>query len=209
LLLVASALVISPLAGAADEPPSDNKPQEVVIEATRANLNKIGNEVKLAEFKFYKRYNDFNKKREYAINCNKQAALGTRFTADICQPLYATRAEEAEAAQFMQMIGAGELGFATGPTNQRQLLYPEPARGSGMGGGAPAKLAIEAGKNDFQKNVIEVTNSHPELQKLLGEHARLWKQWEDLYYRVNGREVRKAGETSDSKDEYNYDRDKK
>src|SRR5690242_13748667 len=141
-------LLLAPLAQA-DEPKQD----EVVIEATRANLNKLGTQVKMAEFKFYKRYNDLNKKREYAIQCNKEATIGSRFTSDICQPVYATRAQEAEAAAFMQMIGAGVLDFETGPTNQRQTLYPQPARGSGMGGGTPAKLVIEAGKSDFQKNV--------------------------------------------------------
>lgn len=196
LLLVASALIVSRLAWAADEP-SENKPQEVVIEATRANLNKIGNQVKMAEFKFYKRYNDLNKKREYAINCNKEATIGSRFTSDICMPVYATRAQEAEAQAFMAMIGAGIADGPSGPKSLRQQEFDSPGQGAGMGGGMPARIAIEAGRSDFQKNVIEITNASPELQKLLGDHARLWKQWEDLYYRVNGREVRKAEEAPD------------
>jgi hypothetical protein len=194
-LSIAVALAASQLSWAADEP--SEKPQEVVIEATRANLTKLGTQVKMAEFKFYKRYNDLNKKRQYAINCTKEATVGSRFTSDICMPVYATQAQEAEAAAFMQMIGAGIPDGAGGPKSQRQQLYDAPGQGAGMGGGMPARIAIEAGKSDFQKNVIAVTNDHPELQKLVGEHARLWKQWEDLYYRVNGREVRKADETPD------------
>src|SRR5215475_12945642 len=97
----------------------------------------------------------------------------------------------------MAMIGAGIADGATGPKSLRATEFDAPGQGSGMGGGMPAKIAIEAGKSAFQKNVIDVTNSSPELQKLVANHARLWKQWEDLYYRVNGREVRKAEETPD------------
>ena len=194
LLLVAWALAFSQLAWAADE----NKPQEVVIEATRANLTKLGTQVKMAEFKFYKRYNELNKKREYAINCNKEATIGSRFTSDICMPVYATDAQAAEAQAFMQMIGAGIGDGASGPKSQRQQMFDAPGQGAGAGGTVmPARIAIEAGRDAFQKNVIEVTNNNPQLQKLLAEHARLWKQWEDLFYRVNGREVRKAEETPD------------
>src|SRR5689334_16865237 len=131
LLAIAVALAVSQLAWAADVP-SDNKPQEVVIEATRANLNKLGTQAKMAEFKFYKRYNDLNKKRQYAINCNKEATVGSRFTSDICMPVYASQAQEAEAQAFLATIGAGMGGeWNAQMQSQRQQLQAPPGQGAG------------------------------------------------------------------------------
>ena len=155
-------LLLAPLAQA-DEPKPDD---EIVVEANRTNLVKLGKEVQMAEFRFYKRYNELNKKREYAIQCESFATLGSRFTNNYCQPVYKTKAE-AEAAQ-------------------RFFIGLDQDAGSW---GTPAYATIMAGRPAYQKNVVEVTANSAELQQMLQEHQKLWKQWETMYYKVNGRNV--------------------
>jgi hypothetical protein len=40
------------------------------------------------EYRFYRRYNDLNKKREYAVYCYNEASTGSRFKTPYCQPVW-------------------------------------------------------------------------------------------------------------------------
>jgi hypothetical protein len=178
-------LLVTPLAQAASEPasPGGKAPvEQVVIEATRANLTKIGKEVLSNEYSFYDRYNKLNTKREYAVNCSNEAAVGSRFTHSRCVPQFQTKAEEDESREMLRGILYGAVGLGSG---QSASLVP---------GTTPANSAIEAARPGFKKHMIEVASRSPELIKLLEEHARLVKSYEDTYLRLNGREPLPEGE---------------
>ncbi|MEJ1964916.1 MAG: hypothetical protein WDO56_26625 [Gammaproteobacteria bacterium] len=175
-------LLFAPLAHAASvaAPPGGGAPvDQVVIEATRANLAKLGQDMLAIEYRFYRRYNELNTKRDYAVDCYKEARTGSRFIRSYCQPAFQSNAELAEARAFLLYLQS--IDKFTG--NATSTLA------------APATMAIEAGRPGFKKNMIEVTHRSPELIKLLDEHAALVKRFEDMYRRVNGahpRSVEKA-----------------
>ena len=146
---------------AADHAPVD----EVVVEATRATLVKLAKEVRLAEVRFYERYNQLNTVRDYAVNCSEEATTGTRFTLGYCRPVFQSKSTGAEGQSFAQIVG--QVG-ATGTPS------------------APASMTIAAARPGFQKNMIEVTRKNPDLTQLLNEYGERLKQYEDVYRKVNG-----------------------
>jgi hypothetical protein len=180
-------LLLAPLAYAADDAKAEPPEQEVIIEATRANLVKLGKQIKDAEWRFYKRYNDFNTKRQYAINCNEETRGDSHFKRSVCEPRYQSDAEAEEAQNFYRMLMQAGPSNGYGPMSETAAKSLPPGQGAGMGGGTPAALITAAGRSDFQKHVLEVTQAHPELQKMLEEHGKMWEQYKSLFYRVNGR----------------------
>jgi hypothetical protein len=160
-VVLLSCVLLTPLAYGAD-PPTD----EVVVEATRANLTRLGEQVLMAERKVYDEYNKLNIKRDYAINCAKQNNYNSRFTKTICQPVFQSKAEENEYRSFMLSL-SGTMGGAQG--------------GAGM-----ANALIESAKPGYQKNMIEIARKSPEMQQLLQEHSKLVQQYNAMYYKLNG-----------------------
>lgn len=171
-LLVVSTLAAPPLAFAADAPEPQ---QEVIIEATRAYLTKLGKEVVESEHRFYERYNTFNKKREYDVQCDTFAHTETHFVHSDCIPRFEFDAKAAEGQGHIQHFQASSSLSGKIPG------VPQ--------GGPPlsADIAIVNRRGDFQKNMTEVIRKNPELQKALEEHAALWKQYEDTFLKLNGR----------------------
>ena len=156
-----SCLLLAPLAHGAD-PPAD----EIVVEATRTNLTRLGEQVIMAQRKVYTEYNKLNTVRDYAIACEKQNNYNSRFTKTLCQPVFKTNAEARDAQVFMLSI-TGTMG------------------GAPMGAGQ-AHALIEQAKPGYQKNMVKIASESPEMQKLLVEHAKLLKQYNDMYYKLNG-----------------------
>lgn len=175
-------LGLAPLAYS-EEPPMD----QVVVEATRTNLNKLAKEVRQSEKRFYKRYNELNKVRDYAIKCSTEATTGTRFTRTDCQPVFESKAEEAEARQFLVAFGGGEQitgpGGITGPPH---MYEPDPPPMVGTGSVGPAAATIAARRPGFKQHMMDVTTQNPELVKMAEEHAALWKRYEAMYRKLNG-----------------------
>jgi len=160
--LLLAGLLLAPYAPmAADQAPVD----EVVVEATRATLVKLAKEVRLAEVRFYERYNQLNTVRDYAVNCSEEATTGTRFTLGYCRPVFQSKSTGTEGQSFAQIVG--QVG-ATGTPS------------------APASMTIAAARPGFQKNMIEVTRKNPDLTQLLNEYGERLKQYEDVYRKVNG-----------------------
>jgi hypothetical protein len=162
-------LLLVPLAHGASD--SSAEPQaEVVVEATREALVKLGKEVLQSEHRFYARYNELNTKREYAVHCYDDPHTSSRFKRHYCQPQYQSDAEAAEGRDYALYIGSvSGLGSPSMPLPM------------------PRELAIAAGRPGFQKNMVDVVKKNPELQKMLQEHADLWHRYELLYLRVERR----------------------
>ena len=99
-------LLLAPLAYGEDSKPTD----EVVVQATRASLVKLGKEVELAQKRFYQRYNQVNTRREYAIKCSEWAPVGTHFTQTRCEPAYQETAEHEESRDFVLSIQNSSMG---------------------------------------------------------------------------------------------------
>jgi hypothetical protein len=173
-------LLLAPRAQGADE--SAPLPQ-VTVEATRANVAKLGKEVQMSEFRFYELYNTLNKNPDYAIKCANEAPTGSRFKRTECHPVFKIKAEEQEARDFIRAFGGGSavsgVGAGLGPAGTSP---PQ----SGAGAFGPAIVAISAARPGFRKNMIEVTTRSPELTRLAQEHAELWNRFFALYRKLNG-----------------------
>jgi hypothetical protein len=176
-------LLSAPLAQGASEgvPPGGEAPLErVVVKATRENLAKLGKEIAQAEAAFYGRYNELNKKREYAVPCFNEARTGTRFKRNYCQPVFESEAHQVEARNFVmtlqvQFAGSGNPGIMAAQTRGAPPL----AIAGGMPT-APANAVIESRRPGFKKNMIEVTRNSPELIRMVGEYAALVTRWVDM-----------------------------
>jgi hypothetical protein len=183
--------------------------EQVIVKGKRADLVKLAKEVLIAEERFYQRYNDINTKRQYMVRCYNEAPTGTRFKQKYCKPVFENEADATEARDFMMAIGrgasagstsggavasggvmaaggspgtSGSTGYGTGAS-----MTSTAGNSAISGGGTVASfIEIETGRPDFQKNVVEVANKSPELQKLLREHAEAVKRYEALYNQVNG-----------------------
>jgi hypothetical protein len=199
--LLVMGVLFAPLAQAADEtPPPGGEPpvQQVVVEATRTNVAKLGKEVQMSELRFYELYNTLNKDPDYAITCANEAPTGSRFKRTACQPVFKSKAEQAEARDFIQAFGGGDSagGTSGGPPHALAPSAPPPVA---AGTFAAANMATSAGRPGFAQNIQDVTRRSPELTKLAEEHAALWKRYYTLYRQLNGApplpEDRSAGPT--------------
>jgi hypothetical protein len=179
-------LLLAPLAQGA--PPEGGAPlDQVVIEATRANMVKLGKEVQLSEYRFYQRYNQLNKNRDYAIQCTDQAPIGSRFTRTECQPVFKSKAEQEETRAFLDAYqNGGDIPGHEGDRSSRVAMKQTPEVAGGSPSIQPAEVAIAGGRPGFVKHMIEVTNQSPELTKMAQEHAELWKRFYAMYRKLNG-----------------------
>jgi hypothetical protein len=147
--------------------------EEVIINATKPNIVKLAQQVRMAEFRFYQRYNELNTKRDYAVNCRIEGVTGSRFASDVCVPVFQDKARAAEGRAFAEVIQGSHL---TPDGSIAVVSTPKP----------PASMAIAAGRPGFQQNMIEITRKNADLIKLLNEYGALVKQYEDAYRRTNG-----------------------
>lgn len=201
-------LIFAPMAYAADAPVD-----QVVVEADRASLVKLARDVKLAEERFYARYNEINTKRKYKVNCTEEASTGSRFKQKLCTPVYETEAQAAQGRDFILGLGRGSsAGSASGGAVASSGVMGVGGASGGGGIGASSPVAtgaqatsttgnapttggtttesfvdVETGRPGFQKNVMEVASKSPELTKLLQEYGAARERYDDVYRKVNGR----------------------
>jgi len=181
-LVLVSGLLVAPLVYAAEEPIDT-----VTVEATRENVAKLARQVKMAQMNFYELYNQINKDRDYAIECEEAAPTGTRFKQTTCQPKFKSNAQAEEARQFLIAFSGGGSDQATGTPGgvygpHGLMPMPPPA----APGGSYAAALGDAHRPTFQKHVQELTEKNPKLMKAAQEHADLWKRYYRLYRQLNG-----------------------
>lgn len=182
-------VIFAPLAYSASEsdpPAGQSSVPEVVVEATRANLVKLGKEIQVAELRYYELYNTLNKKREYAINCARRARTGSRFEHNECEPVFQSDAEAEQAREFMLAIGGGDQvsGTAGGVTGPAVAGRPSATGQVAMGTYAASGPVIEQARPGFKQNMLEVTRRSPELTRMAQEHLAMWKRYEAMYKKL-------------------------
>ena len=129
---------------------------EVTVRAKR-ELEKIRLEIDAAQDRFIARYNELNKDPQYAMKCNDEARTGSRFTHHHCVPEFVNTATNAEARAAL------DGHFAP-----------------------PAALVTASKKDSFQKNMLDIASSSPELQNLAREYSDLQARYDKLLRRTIG-----------------------
>src|SRR5690242_10831659 len=178
-------LLLAPVAYGAEAPTDNTSDQpQVVIEATKMNMEKLRQEVLNLEYRFYQRYNSLNAVRKYDVDCAKEAATGWRIRRMQCRPRFQSNAQTEEAHELMIALGASPNPTASGTVlTNNPLAVPPPVS---PGSHTPATVAIETERPGFKKNMSEVVNRSPELEKMLEAHAAAWRQYTDVYRKLNG-----------------------
>jgi hypothetical protein len=129
----------------------DESLEEVQITATSSKLTEMRVELEKAEDRFYDKYNELNEEREFDIHCNMEKRTGTNLSARVCRPQFVADATADEA-----------MAYLTGRAIQ------------------PSAMIINVRYPEFEKKMLAVINSSPELRKLIKEHDRLEKRYEKL-----------------------------
>jgi len=176
-------LLVAPLVHAAQDPIDT-----VTVEATRENVAKLEKQVKMAQMHFYELYNQLNKDRDYAIECEEAAPTGTRFKQTTCQPKFKSNAEAEEARQFLIAFGGGDQATGTpdGVGGPAPVFRPQTPPPVAAGGAYAAAMGAASGRPGFEQHVKDLTEKNPKLLKAAQEHAELWKRYYRLYRQLNG-----------------------
>lgn len=130
----------------------------VEVHGARPDLWELRQAVTEAEDRFYAKYNEINRNDDFDVNCRVEARTGTRLNSRTCRPIYQERAVQEGAKQaveirqkFQSYGGAAQLGANSPPV--------------------PAAIAIMARRPEFESNMRNVVQEHPELAALLRERA--------------------------------------
>ena len=147
-LLALCSLTSSIAYAAANEP---NKAiDEVEVTGHIDKLRLMRDEMVKIEDKFYSEYNKLNKDKQFAVNCVREAPLGTRLKHRICRPAFMEDATSDEARSFFDGTNA-----------------------------PPASLVINAKWGDYKKNVLAIINGNKKLLKLVKEREAMEKRYEE------------------------------
>ena len=122
---------------------------EVEINAQREKLTVMRAEMVKLEDQFYSEYNKLNTDHQFDVFCDREAATGTLIKTRVCRPVFVSRATEDEA---------------------QALLRGDPV--------PPASMVILTKETDYEKNMLDVINNHPQLRRLVRERETLGKRYE-------------------------------
>ncbi len=160
---------LSQVAASAATPDRKDALDEIVVESTRARLNKMLQEMVQLEDRFFDRYNELNTNDDFDMHCFSEARVGTRLNRRYCRAEYMSKALETEGRDYLRALPS-----YTDPT---AAAWAPPL---------PAIMMIEARRKEYQQNMREVTRRNPELVRLLRERYELGKRYEATRRKVWG-----------------------
>jgi hypothetical protein len=178
----------------AASPDQDGSPDTENVKVTRAQLDKVLQEMVKSEDAFYKRYNELNPNDDFDMTCSREAR-GTNARRRYCVPVYMKKAIQAQgqsqANNLQQNFDSSQRGstFDTGGNSQM------PMAGAMLSAGAPpvtteasvsAQALIEARRKDFQQNMRDVVSRNPELIEMLRQRDELGKRYEAMRRGASG-----------------------
>ncbi len=182
-------LLLAPLTQIAAASPDQNDSLDAqVVKGTRAQLDKLLQDMVKSEDDFYKRYNALNTNNDFDMTCYRETR-GTNARRRYCVPVYMKKALQAQgqsqASNLQQNFDSSQRGttFDTGGSSQM------PMAGAMLSAGAPpltteasvsAQALIEARRKDFQQNMREVVSRNPELVEMLRQRDELGKRYEAM-----------------------------
>ena len=143
---------------------------EVVVEATRARLSQMRQEMVQLEDRFFERFNELNTIDDFDTYCDQEARIGTQMKRRYCRAVYETKALRTEGQEYIKHLPS--------------FVDPTPTLSAPP---VPAIVVIEARRKDYQKNMLEVTSRNPELIQLARERYELGLRYEATRRKVFGK----------------------
>lgn len=148
--------------------------EEVVVEAGGRGLNALRREMEQLEDAFYRRYNVLNTHDDFDVHCRHEVPTGARIARRNCRAVYAARALQTEGVlygEYLQSVTAP--GGAAKPAGSAAM--PE-----------PASVVIEARRQAFRHNMLEVLARDAVLRDLLRRRAELSERYRAVHAEVFG-----------------------
>ena len=137
--------------------PAQKDLDEVLVQGTAVQLNKLRDAIREAENLFYDRFNELNTIRDFDVHCRMEEPTGTRLEYRKCYAVFEEHAleeEGQEALRIRQFYESSMRGIITGPP-------PDPT------------IKTTARRPLFQKHMKELVSRDPELQQLLQKRKEL------------------------------------
>jgi len=159
------------------EPPEQKDLDEVVVQGSAVQLNKLRDEIRETEDLFYDRFNELNTVRDFDVHCRFEEPTGTRLEYRKCYVVFEEDALEEvgqEAIRIRQFHESSKTGVITGPP-------PDPT------------IKTSARRPLFQKHMKEIVSRDPELTRLLNERQELTERYEALRRALQGLAPAPAG----------------
>jgi hypothetical protein len=128
---------------------------EVVVTGKLDSLSGIRAAIKDSEERFYARYNELNKDRNFDITCRNEAPTGSRVDRDNCQAQVVDETSAAEAQAFVSGIAG------TVPVTPMTVLRSSAAA-------------------EMRQRALVLLKNDPELMQDLLEHARLEQMYQQM-----------------------------
>lgn len=175
--------MVLPVVSFAGEAESDKALGEVLVEGSRGELAKLRKQVRALEQQFLKRYNKLNTNKDFDVSCKQEKSTGTRVGRQSCRAAYQSKALQREAQEYLQYMQS-DTGSA--------VLDPAAGLGVAASGDATqlapvigtqaqsAQDEIEARRDEYQQNVLDVASKDPELMELVRQLAALNERYAAL-----------------------------
>lgn len=142
------------------------------------SLKELRKDVKKAEDRFRKTYNDLNQDSQQRISCEDDAATGTRFKKRTCttQAMHAATSDQITQSLSSMQLNASVAGQTpeAAALEAGGSIVDQTAMAS-RAGGEPTQfssISLQAERDAFEKNVQKLMAEHPELRKRYDEYVQ-------------------------------------
>jgi hypothetical protein len=167
LALSGTVLLAAPQLVQSVSPSGDEELEEVTVRGMP--VHRMRTELAALESRFYERYNQLNKDKDFDMHCYTEAPLGTRLKSRVCRVAYVEKAQAEWAWMYL-------TGATTAALNNNG---PNGAFGNSMSGSeAPDPGSVElARQNEFRASALKVINDDQQLLRLVRERVALEKRY--------------------------------
>lgn len=155
-------LMVSGLAGAslchAAVTPNSNEIDEVVVNGTP--LHELRAAVLAAEERFYERYNELNKVKDFDIECVVAPPTGSRLNRRTCRTILQLNAQADQGREFVQMVrdlGDGVTGVPPSTDPDAAFLWRY---------------------QEYKENVLYLLKMNPDLRRLVHDREEAAKRYD-------------------------------
>ena len=154
---------------ASDPPQEVAGLDEVVVEGSRNELNRLRAQAIEFEDRFYERFNELNTIDDFDTHCHLEARIGTKLKQRYCRAVFQDKAYLKEGQEYTEFRQRSENGF-----------------GGSLGPPPPAYVAIQVRMEQYRDNMREVVAKNPELLELVRKRYEAEKKYDAARRRIFG-----------------------
>jgi hypothetical protein len=139
---------------------------EIVVRSTP--IYELRAAVVAAEERFYARYNELNKVRDFDVECVVAPPTGTRFKQRICRTVLQLNAQSEQGYEYAKLV-QDQSSADTGSVGPKGIRGAPPT--------TEPEAAFLARYQDYKENVLYLLKMNPDLRGLLQERLEAEKRY--------------------------------